>query len=119
MNFFDAVASVFLKFLTWEGRAPRSEYWYFQLFLCFFPTVLSLMVDQKDAAFLASGGMMFIFLPILSVTIRRLHDTDRSGWWAWLVLIPLIGPLILLIFMLLPSDQYRNYYGENPFGARW
>jgi uncharacterized membrane protein YhaH (DUF805 family) len=58
------------------------------------------------------------FLPSLSVTVRRLHDSGHSGWWYWIVLIPLIGIIILLVLLLLPSDRGQNRFGPNPRGVQ-
>src|SRR6185312_16613193 len=82
MGFFASIGSCFSKYTTFRGRAQRSEFWYFVLFLC----LLAL-----PAALLGPFGA-FLFLPVLlpaiSVEVRRLHDIDRSGWWVWLCLLP-------------------------------
>jgi len=57
------------------------------------------------------------FFPSLAVLIRRLHDTDRSGWWYWILILPLIGAIVLLIFTLLSSNEGDNKYGPNPHGS--
>ncbi len=63
-------------------------------------------------------NFFLFFLPGLSVTVRRLHDSGHSGWWYWIVLIPLIGIIILLVLLLLPSDRGQNRFGPNPGGLQ-
>jgi len=114
--------SALRKYAVFSGRARRKEYWYFNLFNSLI--VLALIgVDHgitrtaagNNALGLFSGLFVFAtFLPTLGALVRRLHDTDRSGWYVFLNLIPLIGPLIVLVFTLEDSEQGRNQYGPNP-----
>lgn len=105
------------KYTDFTGRAGRQEYWFFVLINCLFAVVATFIdrflgfYDYQNGIGLLSGvyGLM-IFLPSLAVAIRRLHDTSRSGWWMLLLLIPVIGVLVLLLFMVLPS-----YAGLNRF----
>jgi uncharacterized membrane protein YhaH (DUF805 family) len=117
--------------LAWQratdfsGRSRRTEYWMFQLFNVLVALAVGLLafgcgalVSEKDGInFLAMCMGMFglvSFIPALSITIRRLHDIGKSGWWYFIAFVPLIGGLILLIFTLLDSDPDRNEYGPNP-----
>ena len=121
MSFVEAVRSVYGKYATFSGRAPWSEYWWFQLFW------IAVYVGIYIGGFLIAGvtrspapigiaiGMVLVFvlasfIPNLAVTVRRLHDSDKSGWWLLLVFIP-FGGLVLLIFMLLDSNLGFNRYG--------
>lgn len=103
MDFITAVKTCFSKFLTLEGRARRSEYWWFSLacaIACIIPCV----------------GWIFALvaiIPHISVAIRRLHDVGRSGAWLLLVIIP-FGGFVLLYFYLLDSESGANEYGECP-----
>jgi len=124
MNMQSAVQTVLKKYAVFSGRAPRSEYWYWVLAL----VLVSIGVTLVDGAIVApmlgferfseDAGqpleMLFtlaIFLPALGVSIRRLHDTDHSGWWILLGLIPIVGTLILLWWYTRPSDEGDNQYG--------
>src|SRR5262245_45886208 len=103
MGFGKAISSGLAKYFTFTGRAPRSEYWYFYLFflLCMFAggfvdgVLHGVQGDDGEAAFspFLVLSLLVLFIPLLSVTVRRLHDLDRSGWWWWLGLIPLVGGL--------------------------
>lgn len=124
MGFFEAVGVCFSKYAVWSGRARRSEYWWFALFCL----IVSFIIAMIDAAvfpqFISSNAMqggpfsfvftLVTFLPSLGVLIRRLHDLERSGWWFWLVLIPIVGWIVLFVFMVSEGTRGRNYYGEDP-----
>ncbi len=112
------------KYAVWKGRARRSEYWYFMLFILVMTIVLtfvdvmtgtlSLDSESGEIGLLSTLFSLFIFLPQLAVSIRRLHDTGRSGWWFWIILIPVIGVITLLVFDCLDSQPGSNEYGANP-----
>ena len=111
----------FKKYAVWTGRATRSEYWYFSLFtflitigLAVIDTVLGTVDETTGQGVLGILWSLFIFLPTLAVFVRRLHDTGRSGWWFWIALIPLIGVIVLLVFMCIDSQSEANQYGDNP-----
>lgn len=113
----------FKKYATFSGRAQRAEYWYFFLFyiLIFFGLTI---IDGITGSFNAMTGMgllgglmtLVLLIPSISVGVRRLHDTGRSGWWLFIVLIPLIGAIVLLVFTLQDSSPGNNTYGPNPKG---
>lgn len=97
-----------------EGRATRSEYWYFQLGN-FIASLLLTLVDMilfNDLVF-TSLYSLFILIPSFTVSIRRLHDIDKSGWNLLFSLIPIIGVFIILYFMILPSNEHDNKYGKG------
>jgi uncharacterized membrane protein YhaH (DUF805 family) len=128
-NFPNAVEVCFLKFADFTGRAPRAEYWYFYLFNVLaqiFATILDTLLHDLHPLMLGTlkigdiGTMgilclLGLFLPNLAVQVRRLHDRDRSGWFALLLIIPL-GPLVLLVINCLPGTQGPNRFGA-PIGA--
>jgi len=117
MGFFEAIASCFGKYVQFSGRASRSEYWYFILFylICSFVAQLVSIgagMGMHSGEDLLPGLVSLGFLlPSLSVFVRRLHDTDRSGWWWWLFLIPLIGAIVLLVFLCQRPAPGRNRFG--------
>ncbi len=102
------------KYADFTGRASKTEYWMFILFY----TVIYIVLIAIDYA-TGMGVLSLIFslallLPSISVATRRLHDIDRSGWWQLIVLIPLIGIIVILVFMAQDSDPEANQYGEKP-----
>ncbi|WP_171957981.1 DUF805 domain-containing protein [Stenotrophomonas maltophilia] len=109
------------RYTQFSGRASRSEFWWFQLFvvIALIPSnVLGFIAGYTSSSTLAListsvGALVWlaIIVPMIAVTVRRLHDTDRSGWWYLLMLVPIVG-LVVLVFMLLPSTP-----GGNRFGA--
>ena len=112
MNLFEAVGSVYRNFGNFNGRASRSEFWWFQMFLLifyFFVFVLSIRLPIVGPM-LAGLVLLANLLPSLAVLARRLHDSDKSGWWVLIAFVP-FGNLLLLIFALLPSDPGPNRYG--------
>lgn len=109
------------KYATFSGRAQRAEYWYFILFYILIFVGLSI-IDGIIGAFSAEAGIgllsglysLAILIPSLAVGARRLHDTGRSGWWLLIGIIPLIGPIILIVFFVQDSMSGDNLYGSNP-----
>jgi uncharacterized membrane protein YhaH (DUF805 family) len=142
MTFKESIKTCFNKYATFNGRASRSEYWFWTLFLIVAELVIwfgALMLfggmgasvggaaDPYGAAGGALGGMIvgggiamiliFIFaliiiLPTLAVTVRRLHDSNKSGWFLLLYIVPFVGPLVIFVFMLLPSTEGANNFGS-------
>ncbi len=118
MNYFlDVVKN---KYAQFEGRATRSEFWYFILFYMIIYIAL-FMVDNFLLAGLTGGipvltiiFLLAMLIPSIAVGIRRLHDIGKSGWWYLLSLIPLIG-LVLIVFFVMDSKE-DNKYGPNPKG---
>lgn len=112
---------VLKKYAVFTGRARRKEYWYFILFNIMISIILS-AIDGMTGSYNPQTGMgllgtiyiLAILLPAVGVSIRRLHDTGRSGWWVLLSLIPLLGTIVLLVFMLQDSKPGSNQYGANP-----
>ena len=108
------------KYADFSGRARRREYWVFVLFNIIISIVLSIcdvfLGTYSQAAsigILAGIYSLAVLIPGIAVTVRRLHDTGRSGWWILIVLVPIVGWIVLLIFMLLDS-QPQNAYGASP-----
>ncbi len=124
MTFSESIKTVYGQYATFSGRATRSEYWWFVLFvfivnfLCGALIEYSLEIEGYSAVIPWSVVyVIFILvniLPSLALQVRRLHDTGNSGWWILIGLAPYIGTLVLLIFSLIESKG-DNEYGPNPF----
>lgn len=94
------------------------EYWVYSLIGSLVAGVFALIGFLLGLPLLLTGlYSIAVFIPSLAVTVRRLHDTGRSGWWLLLMFIPLIGPIILLVFLLTDSQPGTNKYGPNPKGV--
>jgi len=103
------------NYAKFSGRARRSEYWFFVLFYLIFGLVAGVVDGLVGSdGFVSVIYLLAMFIPSLSVTVRRLHDTDRSGWWLLISFIPLIGAIVLLVFTVLDSTPGQNQYGPNP-----
>lgn len=108
MDFMTAVKTVLIeKYCCFNGRARRSEFWYFSLFSLIAGLIL-MFNDYASAAF-----SLATLLPSIGVSVRRMHDIGKSGWWVLLCLIPLVG-LYLIYLCILDSEPGTNEYGENP-----
>ena len=117
MSFVEAVRTCFQKYVSIEGRARRSEYWWFLLFVFLGNLVLSGLDRVFFGPEMSVLGTIFalgVLLPAICVGIRRLHDRDLSGWWILLNLIPLIGALVLMVIYALPGTVGRNRFGPSP-----
>jgi uncharacterized membrane protein YhaH (DUF805 family) len=101
---------VLKKYIVFEGRARRQEYWVFVLI----NFVISVILALLSFGALETLYGLAVFLPSIAVSFRRLHDTDRSGWWLLLGLIPLLGALVLIYFFVQDSTPGTNQYGSNP-----
>jgi uncharacterized membrane protein YhaH (DUF805 family) len=117
MTFGEAVRSGFDHYAKFDGRASRPAFWWWVLFAVL-ASVGANIIDLAIGApvFSAIVGLGLL-LPNLSVAIRRLHDTDRTGWWVLIWLIPLIGWIVLLVFYLQQGDAGENRFGPPPAAA--
>lgn len=112
---------VLKKYAVFSGRARRKEYWFFVLFNIIISIVLA-VIDGVTGSFSPEAGMgllggiytLVVLIPGIAVSVRRLHDTERSGWWLLIALVPLIGAIVLLVFMVQDSKPGQNQYGANP-----
>lgn len=105
---------VLKKYVVFSGRARRTEYWMFMLF----SIIATIILNVLDAMLGLAPLLAFIYglavlLPSLAVGVRRLHDTNRSGWWMLLALIPLLN-IVLLVFMCFEGEQRENRFGADP-----
>ena len=102
------------NYTSFSGRARRKEFWFFtlaQFILVFIAMVLDSIIFGSDTGLFYVLVGLGLFLPSLSVAIRRLHDTSRSGWWFLLTLVPLIGGIILLVFLASDTKPETNQWG--------
>jgi uncharacterized membrane protein YhaH (DUF805 family) len=111
MNFQQAVQTCFRKYVDFSGRASRSEYWWFVL-----ADVVLLVVASLIHEFVYVLVALAFLLPILAAGARRLHDIGKSGWWLLISVIPLVN-LVLIYFMVQPSQAESNEYGAPPLAA--
>jgi len=112
MNWFVAVIK---KYAEFSGRARRKEYWMFVLFYILIAIGLSVVESLLGFAGILSGLLgLGLLLPSIAVTVRRLHDTDRSGWWILIGFVPFVGFIVLLVFMCLVGSSGSNQYGSDP-----
>ena len=125
MGFGQAVSTCFSKYATFSGRARRSEYWWFVLFQIIVFAVAAGLDNGFHTTFgngvpygwIYTVAVLALLLPSIAVTVRRLHDTGRSGWWWFLSLLCGIGAIILFIFCLTDSNSGANQYGPSPKAA--
>ena len=121
MGFVESIKTCFSKYFVFSGRSTRSEFWYFSLFwiIGIFLAIygdLVLNPDLLENDELGPFEIIFVlvtWIPYLSVTFRRLHDVNRSGWWA-LIPLTIIGIIPFYYWMLKPSDTSANKYGPKP-----
>lgn len=112
--------NVFKKTFNFSDRSRRKEFWMFSLFVFIISFILGIieyatgLVIDPDIGILTTIFSLVILIPSLSVTVRRLHDIGRTGWWLLLILIPVLGWIALFVFMLLDSESGSNKYGPNP-----
>jgi uncharacterized membrane protein YhaH (DUF805 family) len=130
MGFAEAVQSGFANYTNFSGRSVRSAYWWWALF-----NALAVIVAQIIDTAVRPGGFgaqtyyglwsglfswivtVVLFIPALAVLVRRLHDTDRSGWWFLLAFIPIIGTIILIVFLASSGTLGANRYGPPTSGT--
>jgi uncharacterized membrane protein YhaH (DUF805 family) len=112
VGFADAVRGAFTNPLTLRGRASRSAFWWFQLLAVIAYAVVSVISDQSTVAGVILD--IIIGIPVLvtniALAVRRLHDSDHTGWWWWIGLVPLVGWIVAIVFYLLPSTPGPNRY---------
>ncbi len=113
MSFGDSIKICFTKYVDFKGRASRPEYWWFFLSYIVLYTVF-FAIRVPALAYLVA---LVYFLPLLAAAVRRLHDTGRSGWWYLIVLIPLVGLIILIVFLATEGNAGANAYGSPPGDA--
>ena len=125
---FGAIQSTLRKYGTFEGRSSRSEFWYFVLFT----TITSVITGMMDSLFgtaiitivdgdpIVWGGYisyivsLALLVPSLTVSVRRLHDIGKSGWWMLAAFVPIVGWILLIIWYCIRGDDTPNRFGDKP-----
>jgi uncharacterized membrane protein YhaH (DUF805 family) len=120
MSFTQAIAAGFQNYVNFSGRASRSEYWFWTLFVVLLSIVAGLidlaLFRSLDFSPLQSLVGLGLFLPGLAVSIRRLHDLDRTGWW-FLLVFTIIGAIVLLVWNCMRGTIGPNRFGPDPLGG--
>jgi uncharacterized membrane protein YhaH (DUF805 family) len=112
-----AISSGFSNYVNFSGRSSRSEYWFWVLFVLI-ADVVAIAIDAAIGMQIVSSLFgLAVLLPGLAVTVRRLHDLDRTGWWIFLGLIPLVGAIILIIWFCSKGTDGLNRFGADPLGG--
>jgi uncharacterized membrane protein YhaH (DUF805 family) len=115
MTFTESVSVCFKKYFVFEGRASRSEYWWFQLIVA--PAYIIFEITDSESSpvsFLFLVITLLTLIPAISVGVRRLHDTNKSGFYLLLSFIPFIGGLIVLFFLIAQGTKGKNRFGADP-----
>ena len=116
------------RYAQFEGRARRSEYWYFTLFVIIIYFILGLLSGLLSGALMSGTDsalglmpmaligifLLAIIIPSIALVVRRLHDTGKSGWWYFISLIPFVGSIVIIVFLCTDSQSGTNEYGPNP-----
>lgn len=117
MQFQDAIRSGFRNYVGFSGRAPRSEFWYWQLFVVLVAVAASILdsgfLPESDVGPISAVTSLALLLPGIAMAIRRLHDIDRTGWWVLLAL-TLIGAILLIVWACFKGTNGSNRFGPDP-----
>jgi uncharacterized membrane protein YhaH (DUF805 family) len=115
--------SVLKNYATFSGRARRKEYWMFVLWntivIIVIGIVFGILTDITNVSAFSAVSWIYllaVLIPSLAVSVRRLHDIGKTGWWLLLAFIPIIGAIVLFVFSVLDSQPGDNQYGPNPKG---
>ncbi len=114
VSFGQAVNMALNKYCDFNGRASRSEYWWFALFCFIVGAIAGVIGGIINITLLPTICVLALLLPSLGLGVRRLHDIDKSGWWIFLQLIPVVGTIILIIWFVKESQPVPNQYGPVP-----
>ena len=117
MNFTQAISSGFSNYVNFAGRAIRSEYWYWVLFVLIATIATSIIDLVLGITLFEPIFSLAVLLPSIAVGVRRLHDLDRSGWWLLLGFIPLIGAIVLIVWFCGSGTPGANRFGPDPLGV--
>ena len=115
------IRPIMTQYATFSGRTSRKEFWLFSLWCFVFSFVthfadvaLGTYSDEFEIGVFSVLFGLAIMLPLLGMYVRRLHDMNKSGWWMWIGIIPLLGPVILLVLFCRASNTRSNRYGPTP-----
>ena len=113
MTLGESISTCFKKYFVTKGRASKSEFWWFQL-IWVVSYLATIIFENESAIFFFLGIIIIIAIPLFTVGIRRLHDTNKSGFYVLWSLLPFIGGVVVLAFMIGEGSKGKNQYGENP-----
>jgi len=111
MNFIESIQTCYKKFFDFSGRASKSEYWWFQLYNAIIYVLT--FVFQGDLTLLFSILVIANIIPTYAAAVRRIHDSDKSGWMVLIAVIPLIG-LYIIVLLLQDGSKGKNRFGPKP-----
>lgn len=114
MDFMTAVKTCFSKYFTIQGRAQRSEYWWYALFTIIVAIIATLIDSMIGVPIFYLIFALGTLAPSICVAIRRIHDKDKSGWWLLIGLVPIIGALYLLYMFVTRGTEGDNRFGPDP-----
>ncbi len=117
MKSFDYYTEALKNYVKFEGRASRKQYWYFTLWNIIISIVVSIVLGiilQGNGVYVSWIYSLAVLLPSLALLIRRTHDIGKSGWWVLLLLVPIVGAIVILVFLCTPGEPGTNKYGTNP-----
>lgn len=119
MSFGDAIKTCFGKYADFKGRASRGEYWWFFLSYIVAYVVALILSSAIKSLFLPLVLVLVVayIVPLLAAAVRRLHDTGKSGWYYFIGLIPLVGPILLIVYLATEGNPGANMYGPPPGGG--
>ncbi|WP_372761101.1 DUF805 domain-containing protein [Pseudoalteromonas sp.] len=110
----DHYLEAFRRYADFNGRIRRKAYWMFVLFNILFSFICGVLDAALGTAVIGSIYSIVLFVPSISAAARRLHDTGRSGWWQLMWLVPIIGWIVMLVFLVQDSQSGENDFGANP-----
>jgi len=111
MTFGESVSTCLHKYVDFNGRAARSEYWWFFLFCVLVDLGAYILNETLGTRLFIVLSLIALWLPLLAAAVRRLHDAGMSGWWWWTTFIPVIGPFVLAYLLVQRSERRDNRYG--------
>ena len=114
MNFGEAIAAGFAKYVNFADRASRSEYWYWFLFTVLGEVVTNIIDAVIGVQLTTAIFGLAVLLPGIAVGVRRLHDLERSGWWLLLGFIPIVGAIVLIVWFCTKGTDGANRFGPDP-----
>ncbi len=114
VSFSQAIQMGFNNYVNFNGRSSRSEYWWWCLFTFIIGAVLGAINGWVNIQWLIGLVNLALLLPGLGLSVRRLHDINKSGWWIFIALIPLVGAILLIYWFVQPSNPGDNQYGPEP-----
>ena len=119
LNFFESIGTCLKKYFVLKGRASRSEFWFFQLLLTVISIPIFIFENATDDTIIIIAGILgiiilLLLIPTITVTVRRFHDINKSGWFVLLEIIPFFGWLIVLVMLIEKGTEGKNRFGDYP-----